>query len=156
MSSSIETLANGNGHAGEHDHVLRPRPRKPKHSQVSDVVRMTSTSDGEHLMPDNASTGSASGLTRYGERSQTLRKANCIQRSFYTRPRECASIRQVPFHRSKTSSRRATPPYIPHDRVRLTRESLRPRERLQRLPWLLQLVLDWSCHYGYYIHAAQS
>lgn len=63
MSSSIETLANGNGHAGEHDHVLRPRPRKPKHSQVSDVVRMTSTSDGEHLMPDNASTGSASGLT---------------------------------------------------------------------------------------------
>ncbi|KAL3607260.1 Sterol O-acyltransferase 2 (Sterol-ester synthase 2) [Fusarium poae] len=62
MSSSIETLPNGNGHAGEHDHVLRPRPRKPKHSQVSDVVRMTA-SDGEHLMPDNASTGSASGLT---------------------------------------------------------------------------------------------
>jgi sterol O-acyltransferase len=63
MSSSIETLPNGNGHAGEHDHVLRPRPRKPKHSQVADVVRMTTASDGEHLMPDNASTGSASGLT---------------------------------------------------------------------------------------------
>ncbi|KAL4726903.1 Sterol O-acyltransferase 2 (Sterol-ester synthase 2) [Fusarium chlamydosporum] len=64
MSSSIEALPNGNGHAGDHDHVLRPRPRKPKHSQVSDVLRMSTTSDGEgHLMPDNVSTGTASGLT---------------------------------------------------------------------------------------------
>lgn len=66
MSSSIEALPNGNGHAGDHDHVLRPRPRKPKHSQVSDVLRMSTTSDGEgHLMPDNVSIGTASGLTRY-------------------------------------------------------------------------------------------
>ncbi|RGP60384.1 sterol o-acyltransferase [Fusarium longipes] len=64
MSSSIEALPNGNGHAGDHDHVLRPRPRKPKHTQVSDVLRMSTTSDGEgHLLPDNASTGTASGLT---------------------------------------------------------------------------------------------
>ncbi|KAH7198537.1 MBOAT, membrane-bound O-acyltransferase family-domain-containing protein [Fusarium flagelliforme] len=64
MSSSIEALPNGNGHVGDHDHVLRPRPRKPQHSQVSDVVRMSTTSDGEgHLMPDNVSIGTASGLT---------------------------------------------------------------------------------------------
>ncbi|KAM0558264.1 hypothetical protein ACHAPJ_004953 [Fusarium lateritium] len=64
MSSSIDALPNGNGHAGDHDHVLRPRPRKPKHSQVSEVLRMSTASDGEgHLMPDTASTGTASGLT---------------------------------------------------------------------------------------------
>ncbi|KAF4971033.1 hypothetical protein FSARC_2046 [Fusarium sarcochroum] len=64
MSSSIDALPNGNGHAGDHDHVLRPRPRKPKHSQVSDVLRMSTASDGDgHLMPDTASTGTASGLT---------------------------------------------------------------------------------------------
>ncbi|KLP20231.1 acyl-CoA sterol acyltransferase [Fusarium fujikuroi] len=64
MSSSIDPLPNGNGHAGDHDHVIRPRPRKPKHSQVSEVLRMSTAEDSEgHLMPDNLSTGTASGLT---------------------------------------------------------------------------------------------
>ncbi|KAF5027645.1 hypothetical protein F66182_241 [Fusarium sp. NRRL 66182] len=64
MSSSIDALPNGIGHADNHDNVLRPRPRKPKHSQVSEVLRMSTASDGEgHLMPDNASTGTPSGLT---------------------------------------------------------------------------------------------
>lgn len=66
MSSSIDPLPNGNGHVGDHDHVIRPRPRKPKHSQVSEVLRMSTAEDSEgHLMPDNMSTGTASGLTRY-------------------------------------------------------------------------------------------
>ncbi|KAF4960944.1 hypothetical protein FGADI_594 [Fusarium gaditjirri] len=64
MSSSIDPLPNGNGHAADHDHVIRPRPRKPKHSQVSEVLRMSTAEDSEgHLMPDNMSTGTASGLT---------------------------------------------------------------------------------------------
>ncbi|KAJ4329071.1 Sterol O-acyltransferase 2 (Sterol-ester synthase 2) [Fusarium piperis] len=64
MSSSIDTATNGNAYAGDHDHVLRPRPRKPKHSQVSEILRMSTASDDNgHLMPDNLSTGTASGLT---------------------------------------------------------------------------------------------
>ncbi|KAF4466678.1 sterol O-acyltransferase [Fusarium albosuccineum] len=64
MSSSIDAVPNGNGYAGEHDHVLRPRPRKPQHSQVSEILRMSTASDGDgHLMPDSASLGTASGLT---------------------------------------------------------------------------------------------
>lgn len=27
---------------GAHDHVLRPRPRKPQHSQVSELARQSS------------------------------------------------------------------------------------------------------------------
>ncbi|KAH7141320.1 MBOAT, membrane-bound O-acyltransferase family-domain-containing protein [Dactylonectria estremocensis] len=47
MSSSIDAAANG--HANDHDHVLRPRPRKPQHAQVSQF-RISSASDGDgHL-----------------------------------------------------------------------------------------------------------
>lgn len=77
MSSSIDALPNGNGHAGEHDHVLRPRPRKPKHSQVAEVLRMSTAEDSEgHLMPDNVSTGTASGLTRYEPKLEEFTSAN--------------------------------------------------------------------------------
>ncbi|KAI1266668.1 MBOAT-domain-containing protein [Xylariaceae sp. FL1019] len=37
--SSTDIQLNGNGH---HDHVLRPRPRKPQHSQVSELARQHS------------------------------------------------------------------------------------------------------------------
>ncbi|KAF4983441.1 hypothetical protein FZEAL_1170 [Fusarium zealandicum] len=64
MSSSVDVMANGNGHANGNDHVLRPRPRKPQHSQVSEILRMSTASDQDgHLMPDNASTGTVSGVT---------------------------------------------------------------------------------------------
>ncbi|KAM5356510.1 hypothetical protein ACJ41O_003156 [Fusarium nematophilum] len=64
MSSSVDTMPNGNGYANDHDHVLRPRPRKPQHAQVSELLRMSAASDiDNHLMPDNASTGTTSGLT---------------------------------------------------------------------------------------------
>ncbi|KAF7542451.1 hypothetical protein G7Z17_g11560 [Cylindrodendrum hubeiense] len=56
MSTSADVTANG--HANDHDHVLRPRPRKPQHSQVSQF-RISSASDGDgHLtltQPDGIS-----------------------------------------------------------------------------------------------------
>ncbi|KAF7560792.1 hypothetical protein G7046_g3333 [Stylonectria norvegica] len=64
MSSSADVMANGHDH---HDHVLRPRPRKPQHSQVEQVFRMSSSSDADgHLTTmsqlDKDST-TASGMT---------------------------------------------------------------------------------------------
>ncbi|CAM1502782.1 Fc.00g075580.m01.CDS01 [Cosmosporella sp. VM-42] len=53
MTSSADVMANGHDH---HDHVLRPRPRKPQHSQVSQVLRMSSASDADgHLTIDDTS-----------------------------------------------------------------------------------------------------
>ncbi|KAK5995956.1 putative sterol O-acyltransferase 2 [Cladobotryum mycophilum] len=76
MSSlAADVVANGNGHHTHHednhnhnhshddDHVLRPRPRKPMHSQVSQLSHMTPIDgDGQHLsLSAEASIGS--GLT---------------------------------------------------------------------------------------------
>lgn len=65
MSPSADVTATG--HANEYDHVLRPRPRKPQHSQVSQF-RISSASDGDgHLtltQPDGLS-ATTSGMTRY-------------------------------------------------------------------------------------------
>ncbi|KAF3011672.1 hypothetical protein E8E14_006552 [Neopestalotiopsis sp. 37M] len=35
---------------GQHDHILRPRPRKPQHSQVSDLVRENSSGSAHGLL----------------------------------------------------------------------------------------------------------
>ncbi|KAH6994963.1 MBOAT, membrane-bound O-acyltransferase family-domain-containing protein [Ilyonectria destructans] len=63
MSPSADVTATG--HANDHDHVLRPRPRKPQHSQVSQF-RISSASDGDgHLtltQPDGLS-ATTSGMT---------------------------------------------------------------------------------------------
>jgi sterol O-acyltransferase len=67
--SSSSTGAMANGHAvhqqnGDHDHVLRPRPRKPQHSQLSNVSNLSDTdfaSVGALHVPEN---GTVSGLTR--------------------------------------------------------------------------------------------
>ncbi|KAI9155186.1 putative sterol O-acyltransferase 2 [Paramyrothecium foliicola] len=59
MSSSADVMANG--HSNNHDHVLRPRPRKPQHSQVSQISRLSSNEgDGLLSAPEN---GTASGTT---------------------------------------------------------------------------------------------
>ncbi|KAH7309591.1 MBOAT family protein [Stachybotrys elegans] len=50
-----------NGHAPDHDHVLRPRPRKPMHSQVSQLSRLSSA-DADGLFPPPQE-GTASGMT---------------------------------------------------------------------------------------------
>ncbi|KAI1342202.1 MBOAT-domain-containing protein [Xylariaceae sp. FL0016] len=56
-SSNIET----NG--GTHNHVLRPRPRKPQHSQVSELVREHSATSVHGLLekPEELSSGLTSG-----------------------------------------------------------------------------------------------
>lgn len=62
---SADVMANG---YDSHEHVLRPRPRKPLHSQVEQISRMSSASDvadsgaNNLLIPDNVSI--TSGLTR--------------------------------------------------------------------------------------------
>lgn len=62
MASSATGMANGHDH---NDHVLRPRPRKPQHSQVSQVFRMSSASDGDgHLSATLGDGSTASGMTR--------------------------------------------------------------------------------------------
>ncbi|CAJ2508284.1 Uu.00g094700.m01.CDS01 [Anthostomella pinea] len=55
-SSNIETSDN-------HDHVLRPRPRKPQHSQVSELVRAHSATsiNGLTEKPDDIASGLTSG-----------------------------------------------------------------------------------------------
>ncbi|KAH9909931.1 MBOAT-domain-containing protein [Xylariomycetidae sp. FL2044] len=55
-STNIET----NG--GAHDHILRPRPRKPQHSQVAELVREHSGTSVSGLLESPAD-GTASGLT---------------------------------------------------------------------------------------------
>ncbi|KAK7426896.1 Sterol O-acyltransferase 2 (Sterol-ester synthase 2) [Neonectria magnoliae] len=64
MSSSVDATATG--HANDLDHVLRPRPRKPQHAQVSQF-RISSASDGDGLLamtqPDGLSTTTVSGMT---------------------------------------------------------------------------------------------
>lgn len=61
MSSSADVAANGHAN-NNHDHILRPRPRKPQHSQVSQLSRASSDGDGHHLTPTEGAT--ASGMTR--------------------------------------------------------------------------------------------
>lgn len=62
-SMSADVMAND---YDAHEHILRPRPRKPQHSQVEQVSRMSTLSDtaadGFLGVSDNAST--TSGLTR--------------------------------------------------------------------------------------------
>ena len=60
MSTAIEP----NGHAVElGDEVVRPRPRKPQHSQVSQVSRMSSN-DGDGMLTLPVENGTASEMTR--------------------------------------------------------------------------------------------
>lgn len=59
MSASADVMANGY----DQHNVLRPRPRKPQHSQVSQVSRMSSH-DGDGLLTTPMETGTASGMTR--------------------------------------------------------------------------------------------
>jgi sterol O-acyltransferase len=67
MSAGADVMANGHStgaHQGDHDHVLRPRPRKPLHSQVSQVSQASSADGDSHgnilAVPD---AGIASGTT---------------------------------------------------------------------------------------------
>lgn len=64
MSSSADVAPNGASDG--HDHVLRPRPRKPLHSQVKALSRMSSDEvDGvQQLSVPPAENGSTSGMTR--------------------------------------------------------------------------------------------
>ncbi|KAI1149248.1 MBOAT family protein [Nemania diffusa] len=57
--SSTNIHANG----GTHDHVLRPRPRKPQHSQLSELVRQRSSSSIDGLLdaPHEAASALTSG-----------------------------------------------------------------------------------------------
>lgn len=63
MTSGVD-LASGADH--EHDHVLRPRPRKPQHSQLRQLTRMASdeSDDKTHLTATPLENGHASGATR--------------------------------------------------------------------------------------------
>ncbi|KAI0442169.1 MBOAT family protein [Xylaria telfairii] len=56
-STNVET------HGGAHDHVLRPRPRKPQHSQVAELARQRSSSsiDGMLETPHEATSALTSG-----------------------------------------------------------------------------------------------
>lgn len=56
MSGSVDVMANGH----EQANLQRPRPRKPQHSQVSQLSRMSSN---EHLATP-LENGTASGMTR--------------------------------------------------------------------------------------------
>ena len=58
---------------GDHDHVLRPRPRKPVNPQLAELTRQASnvsvtSSNGYLTMPEN---GTVSGLTRYATPATT-------------------------------------------------------------------------------------
>lgn len=65
--SSTDVVANGHSHDSEYtstynqDHVLRPRPRKPLHTQVSQLSAASSTDgDSQHLnLPGENGAGSA-------------------------------------------------------------------------------------------------
>jgi hypothetical protein len=65
--SSTDVVANGHSHDFEYtstynqDHVLRPRPRKPLHAQVSQLSAASSTDgDSQHLnLPGENGAGSA-------------------------------------------------------------------------------------------------
>lgn len=63
--SSTDVVANGHSHDFEYgyteDHVLRPRPRKPLHAQVSHLSAASSTDgDSQHLnLPGENGAGSA-------------------------------------------------------------------------------------------------
>ncbi|KAI6778507.1 sterol O-acyltransferase-like protein [Emericellopsis cladophorae] len=61
MSSSADLVANG---VDRHDHVLRPRPRKPQHSAVRALSRASSGENMDGQTPSSAAfeNGSASGL----------------------------------------------------------------------------------------------
>lgn len=62
-STNIET----NG--GTHDHLLRPRPRKPQPSQGSEFARQPSNSSIDGLL--DAPHEEASALTRYADSATT-------------------------------------------------------------------------------------
>lgn len=63
--SSTDVVANGHSHDFEYsyseDQVLRPRPRKPLHTQVSQLSAASSTDgDSQHLsLPSENGAGSA-------------------------------------------------------------------------------------------------
>ncbi|KAI3325177.1 MBOAT-domain-containing protein [Xylariaceae sp. AK1471] len=58
-STNIDT----NGGSGAHDHILRPRPRKPQHAQVTELVRESSSNsingmlDVPHDLASNVTSG---------------------------------------------------------------------------------------------------
>ena len=61
MSSGAE-LANGH----DSDSVLRPRPRKPQHSQLRQLTRVSSNEiDEKQLLAMPLENGQTSGATRY-------------------------------------------------------------------------------------------
>ncbi|GAW17240.1 hypothetical protein ANO14919_066940 [Xylariales sp. No.14919] len=59
MASSTNIETNG----AAHDHILRPRPRKPQHSQVSELARQQSSSSVDGLLdaPHELASGMTSG-----------------------------------------------------------------------------------------------
>jgi sterol O-acyltransferase len=69
VSSGADITAS-NGHGGHHhnsqddDHILRPRPRKPQHSQLTQLTRLSSDGDSTHLAVTPDAGGGASGMTR--------------------------------------------------------------------------------------------
>ncbi|KFH41980.1 sterol O-acyltransferase-like protein [Hapsidospora chrysogenum ATCC 11550] len=70
MSSSADVLASSGAAPREnsHDHVLRPRPRKPQHAQVSALSRMSSaegetTETANHHTLTSTESGTGSGRT---------------------------------------------------------------------------------------------
>jgi sterol O-acyltransferase len=61
MSSSADIHTNGNGHAVNNEHILRPRAVKP----ANPAVLRTMSEEGL-LAIENVQNGSISGQTRYG------------------------------------------------------------------------------------------
>lgn len=63
MSAAYSTASNGHARHDD-DNVLRPRPRKPFHAQVSQLARLSS-SEADGLVTAAQENGVTSGLTRY-------------------------------------------------------------------------------------------
>jgi sterol O-acyltransferase len=70
MTSGVDlvsgvNLVSGIDHEPDHEHVLRPRPRKPQHSQLRQLTRMASDeSDDKTHLATPLENGHASGATR--------------------------------------------------------------------------------------------
>lgn len=61
MATSNDVDLRSTNDSQSHDHVLRPRPRKPQHSQISGLVKELSSTAASQLTVEDP----ASGLTRY-------------------------------------------------------------------------------------------
>lgn len=65
MASGVD-MVSGVDHDPEHEHVLRPRPRKPQHSQLRQLTRMASDESDDRTthLATPLENGHTSGATR--------------------------------------------------------------------------------------------